>query len=108
MSREIQRHITGIFDELDKYHATKDFREIHYWSTRNWFKDNEEFQMSFTHMQRLLKTVTRYLNLLSEFSDDLEIKVNKCKQLITLESNKNKKFAVRRNKYTNNKRLGAR
>lgn len=107
MSQEIQRHITGIFNELDRYYTSKDLREIHYWSTRIWFKDNEEFHMSFTHMERLIKLVTRQLNQLSESVDDLEIRVNKCKQLIILEKDKNENFAKWHTKYHSNKRLGA-
>lgn len=106
MSQEIQRHITGIYDELDRYHASKDLREIHYWFARDWLKENDEFHMSFIHMERLIKQVTKNLNQLSESVDDLEIRVNKCKQLIILEKDKNENFARRYNKYHSNKRLG--
>jgi hypothetical protein len=106
MSQEIQRHITGIFNELDRYHTSKDLREIHYWFARNWLKGNDEFYISFTHMERLTRLVAKQLNQLSEFVDDLEIRVNKCKQLIILEKEKNQKFAVRYDKYHSNKKLG--
>ena len=106
MSQEIQRNITNIYNELDRYHTSKDLREIHYWSNRSWFQENEEFHMSFTHIERLIKLVTRQLNHLSESVDDVEIHVNKCKQLIILEKEKNEKFARRYNKYHSNKRLG--
>lgn len=106
MSLEIQRHITGIFNELDRYHTSKDLKEIHYWYDREWFRGNDEFRVSFTHMERLIKLVTKHLNQLSESVDDLEIRVNKCKQLIILEKDKNENFARRYNKYHSNKRLG--
>ena len=105
MSQEIQRHITGIFNELDRYHTSKDLKEIRYWFDRDWLK-NDEFYMSFTHMERLTKMVAKQLNQLSESVDDLEIRVNKCKQLIILEKDKNENFARRYNKYHSNKRLG--
>jgi hypothetical protein len=103
----IQQHITNIYNVLDGYHSSKDFREIYYWSVREWFRENDEFHMSFTHIARLIKLVTRQLNQLSESVDDLEIRVNKCKQLIILEKDKNENFARRYNKYHSNKRLGA-
>lgn len=107
MSQEIQRHITGIFNELDRYHTSKDLSEIHYWYDRDWFRENEEFRVSFMHMERLIKLVTKHLNQLSESVDDLEFRVNKCKQLIILEKDKNENFARRYNKYHSNKKLGA-
>lgn len=106
MSQEIQRHITGIYNELDRYHANQDLREIRYWSAREWFRGNDEFRMSFTHMDRLIKQATRHLTQFSESVDDLEIIVNKCKQLIDLEKDKNEIFARKYNKYHSNKRLG--
>jgi hypothetical protein len=47
MSQEIQRHITGIYNELDQYHNNKGLNEICYWHSCKHFKYNEAFQVAF-------------------------------------------------------------
>jgi hypothetical protein len=48
---------------------------------------------------REIKSVTKNLAQLSESIDDLEIHINRCKQLVLLEKGKDIKFAEVYNKY---------
>ena len=99
MSQEIQRHITGIYNELDQYHDNKGLTEICYWHSCKHFKYNEAFQAAFLQVERQIKSVTTNLAQLSESIDDLEIHINRCKQLILLEKEKDIKFAEVYNRY---------
>ena len=93
MSQEIQRHITGIYNELDQYHDNKSLTEIYYWHSCKHFKYNEAFQVAFFQVERQIKLVTKNLAQLSESIDDFEIYINQCKRLILLEKEKDIKFA---------------
>ncbi len=99
MSQEIQRHITGIYNELDQYHDNRGLTEICYWHSCKHFKYNEAFQVAFFQMERQIKLVTKNLAQLSESIDDLEIHVNRCKQLVLLEKEKDTEFAEVYNEY---------
>jgi hypothetical protein len=105
MSLEIQRHITNIYDELDRYRNSKDLREIYHWSSCKSFKYNDAFQSALFQIEQQKKLITKNLNQLSESIDDLEPRVNWCKRLVILEKEKNEKFAVKYDKY--HERLGA-
>jgi hypothetical protein len=99
MSLEIQRHITGIYNELDQYHNNKGLNEICYWHSCKHFKYNEAFQVAFLQVEREIKSVTKNLAQLSESIDDVEICINRCKQLVLLEKGKDTKFAEVYNRY---------
>lgn len=99
MSQEIQRHITGIYNELDQYHDNKGLTEICYWHSCKHFKYNEAFQTAFLQVEREIKSVTTNLAQLSESIDDFEIYINQCKRLILLEKEKDINFAEVYNKY---------
>jgi len=99
MSQEIQRHITGIYNELDQYHDNKGLTEICYWHSYKNFKHNEAFQVAFLQVERQIKSVTKDLAQLSESIDDFEIYINQCKRLILLEKEKDRNFAEVYNKY---------
>ena len=58
MSQEIQRHITGIYNELDQYHDNKGLTEICYWYSCKHFKYNEAFQAAFDQFDA--KKIARY------------------------------------------------
>jgi hypothetical protein len=73
MNREIQQHITDIYSALDEFDNTRDLLEIRYW---------------LWHLTRL-----------SESVDDLEIRVNRCKQLVLVEKEKDPKFVRAYDKY---------
>ena len=99
MSLEIQRHITGIYNELDQYHDNKSLTEIYYWHSCKHFKYNEAFQVAFFQVEKQIKSVTTNLAQLSESIDDLEIHINRCNRLILLEKEKDIKFAEVYNRY---------
>ena len=99
MSQEIQRHITGIYNELDQYHDNRGLTEICYWHSCKHFKYNEAFLVAFFQMESQIKLVTKNLAQLSESIDDLEIHVNRCKQLVLLEKEKDTEFAEVYNEY---------
>lgn len=99
MSQEIQRHITGIYNELDQYHNNKGLAEICYWHSCKHFKYNDAFQAAFFQMERQIKLVTKNLAQLSESIDDFEIYINQCKRLILLEKEKDTNFAEVYNNY---------
>ena len=99
MSLEIQRHITGIYNELDQYHDNKSLTEIYYWHSCKHFKYNEAFQVAFFQVEKQIKSVTKNLAQLAESIDDLEIHINRCNRLILLEKEKDIKFAEVYNRY---------
>jgi len=99
MSQEIQRHITGIYNELDQYHDNKRLTEIYYWHSCKHFKHNEAFQVAFLQVERQIKSVTKDLAQLSESIDDFEIYINQCKRLILLEKEKDTNFVEVYNRY---------
>jgi hypothetical protein len=99
MSLEIQRHITSIYNELDQYHNNKGLAEIHHWHSGKYFKFNDAFQIAFLQVERQVKLVAKDLAQLSESIDDLEIHVNRCKQLVLLKKEKDAEFAKVYNKY---------
>ena len=99
MSQEIQRHITGIYNELDQYHDNRGLTEIYYWHSCKHFKYNEAFQVAFFQVEKQIKSVTKNLAQLSDSIDDLEIHINRCNRLILLEKEKDIKFAEVYNRY---------
>ncbi len=104
MNKEIQRHITGIYSELDDFDNTKDLLEIRYWLLSSNLGQNDNFLVAKFNIEKQKSVVTGHLTRLSESVDDLEIRVNRCKQLVLVETAKDPKFARAYDKY--HKKLG--
>ena len=92
----VQQHITSIYNLLADH---KDLIDINYWLGHSSLGDNENFLAPVykIHNQKIL--VTKNLNQLSESIDDLEIFANQCKNLVLIETKKDKKFAKQYKKY---------
>ena len=99
MNQEIQRHITSIYSKLDDFDNTKDLLEIRYWLLSSNLGQNDNFLMARFNIEKQRELVTRHLTRLSESVDDLEISVNRCKQLVLVEREKDPKFAKAYDKY---------
>ena len=104
MNKEIQQHITSIYSELDDFDNTKDLLEIRYWLLSSNLGQNDNFLAARFNIEKQKSVVTRHLTRLSESVDDLEIRVNRCKQLVLVETAKDPKFARAYDKY--HKKLG--
>ena len=104
MNKEIQRHITGIYSELDDFDNTRDLLEIRYWLLSSNLGQNDNFLVAKFNIEKQKSVVTGHLTRLSESVDDLEIRVNRCKQLVLVETAKDPKFARAYDKY--HKKLG--
>ena len=99
MNQEIQRHITSIYSKLDYFDNTKDLLEIRYWLLSSNLGQNDNFLMARFNIEKQRSVVTRHLTQLAESVDDLEISVNRCKQLVLVEREKDPKFAKVYDKY---------
>lgn len=104
MNREIQQHITSIYNALDDFDNTRDLLEIRYWLLSSNLGQNDNFLVARFNIEKQKELVTRHLTRLSESVDDLEISVNRCKQLVLVEREKDPKFARAYDKY--HKKLG--
>jgi len=104
MNKEIQQHITSIYNALDDFDNTKDLLEIRYWLLSSNLGQNDNFLVARFNIEKQKELVTRHLTRLSESVDDFEISVNRCKQLILVEKEKDPKFARAYDKY--HKKLG--
>jgi len=104
MNKEIQQHITSIYNALDDFDNTKDLLEIRYWLLSSNLGQNDNFLVARFNIEKQKELVTRHLTRLSESVDDLEISVNRCKQLVLVEREKDPKFARAYDKY--HKKLG--
>lgn len=104
MNREIQQHITSIYNALDDFDNTRDLLEIRYWLLSSNLGQNDNFLVARFNIEKRKELVTRHLTRLSESVDDLEISVNRCKQLVLVEREKDPKFARAYDKY--HKKLG--
>ncbi len=99
MNQEIQRHITSIYSKLDDFDNTKDLLEIRYWLLSSNLGQNDNFLVARFNIEKQSSVVTRHLTQLAESVDDLEISVNRCKQLVLVEREKDPKFAKVYDKY---------
>ena len=104
MNREIQQHITSIYNALDDFDNTRDLLEIRYWLLSSNLGQNDNFLVARFNIEKQKELVTRHLTRLSESVDDFEIRVNRCKQLVLVEKEKDPKFARAYDKY--HKKLG--
>lgn len=104
MNKEVQQHITSIYNALDDFDNTKDLLEIRYWLLSSNLGQNDNFLVARFNIEKQKELVTRHLTRLSESVDDFEISVNRCKQLILVEKEKDPKFARAYGKY--HKKLG--
>ena len=99
MNKEIQQHITSIYNALDDFDNTRDLLEIRYWLLSSNLGQNDNFLVARFNIEKQKELVTRHLTRLSESVDDLEISVNRCKQLVLVEREKDPKFARVYDKY---------
>ena len=99
MNREIQQHITSIYNALDDFDNTRDLLEIRYWLLSSNLGQNDNFLVARFNIEKQKELVTRHLTRLSESVDDLEISVNRYKQLVLVEREKDPKFARAYDKY---------
>ena len=105
MNKEIQQHITSIYNALDDFDNTRDLLEIRYWLLSSNLGKNDNFLVARFNIEKQKSVVTRHLTQLAESVDDLEISVNRCKQLVLVEREKDPKFARAYDKY--HKKLGS-
>ena len=87
MNREIQQHITSIYNALDDFDNTRDLLEIRYWLLSSNLGKNDNFLVARFNIEKQ------------------KISVNRCKQLVLVEREKDPKFARAYDKY--HKKLGS-
>ncbi len=104
MNQEIQQNITNLYNLIDDLDNTRDLLEIRYWLLSSNLGQNDNFLVARFNIEKQKELVTRHLTRLSESVDDLEISVNRCKQLVLVEREKDPKFARAYDKY--HKKLG--
>jgi hypothetical protein len=93
MNQEIQQNITNLYNLIDDLDNTRDLLEIRYWLLSSNLGQNDNFLVARFNIEKQKELVTRHLTRLSESVDDLEISVNRCKQLVLVEREKDPKFA---------------
>ena len=99
MNQEIQQNITNLYNLIDDFDNTRDLLEIRYWLLSSNLGQNDNFLVARFNIEKQRELVTRHLTRLSESVDDLELNVNRCKQLILVEKEKDPKFAKAYDKY---------
>jgi hypothetical protein len=99
MNQEIQKNITNLYNLIDDFDNTKDLLEIRYWLLSSNLGQNDNFLVARFNIEKQRSVVTRHLTQLAESVDDLEISVNRCKQLVLVEKDKDPKFAKAYDKY---------
>ena len=99
MNQEIQQNITNLYNLIDDLDNTRDLLEIRYWLLSSNLGQNDNFLVARFNIEKQKELVTRHLTRLSEAVDDLEIYVQRCKQLVLVESEKDPKFARAYDKY---------
>ena len=99
MNQEIQQNITNLYNLIDDFDNTRDLLEIRYWLLSSNLGQNDNFLVARFNIEKQRELVTRHLTRLSESVDELELNVNRCKQLILVEKEKDPKFAKAYDKY---------
>ena len=99
MNQEIQQNITNLYNLIDDFDNTRDLLEIRYWLLNSNLGDNNNYLTARFNIEKQKSVVTRHLTRISEAVDNLEISVNRCKQLILLEKERDPKFAKAYDKY---------
>jgi len=99
MNQEIQQNITNVYNLIDDLDNTRDLLEIRYWLLSSNLGQNDNFLMARFNIEKQKSVVTGHLTQLAESVDDLEISVNRCKQLVLVEREKDPKFAKVYDKY---------
>lgn len=99
MNQEIQQNISNLYNLIDDLDNTRDLLEIRYWLLNSNLGDNNNYLIARFNIEKQKSVVTRHLTRLSESVDDLEISVNRCKQLVLVEREKDPKFAKAYDKY---------
>ena len=85
MSNQIQQQISILYDLLTD---NKDFSEIKHWFFNTPIGQNENF-IAFNYQLNLQKQVARRdLNRLSETTEEIQVLVNQCRQLVLIEQEK--------------------
>jgi len=99
MNQEIQQNISNLYNLIDDLDNTRDLLEIRYWLLNSNLGDNNNYLIARFNIEKQKSVVTRHLTRLSEAVDNLEIYVQRCKQLVLVESEKDPKFARAYDKY---------
>jgi hypothetical protein len=99
MNQEIQQNITNVYNLIDDFDNTRDLLEIRYWLLSSNLGQNDNFLMARFNIEKQKAVVTKHLTQLAESVDNLEISVNRCKQLVLVEKDKDPKFAKVYDKY---------
>ena len=99
MSEEIQKCITNIYNVIELFNTSNEFTEIRYWLLNSNLGKNEHYLFIISQIDKQKKLITKNLTQLSESVDDLEIFINRCKHLISLETEKDQKFAKHYDRY---------
>ncbi len=84
MSQEIQRCITSLYIMIDPFNKSGELVEISHWLLNSNLGKNENYLSVISEIDRQKKVITKNLNKLSESVDDLEILINKSKNLVQL------------------------
>jgi hypothetical protein len=99
MNQEIQQNITNVYNLIDDFDNTRDLLEIRYWLLSSNLGQNDNFLVARFNIEKQKAVVTKHLTRLAESVDNLEISVNRCKQLVLVEREKDPKFARAYDKY---------
>ena len=108
MSRQIQQQISVLYDLLTN---NQDFNEIRHWFLNTPMGQNENF-IAFNYQLNLQKQIVRKdLNRLSETTEEIQILINQCRQLVLVEKEKDenlkkyyKQYSKKIEKQDDNKR----
>lgn len=88
----IQKYITGIYNELEDFNTSKDLTGIRYLLLNSQLGENDNFVACISNIDKQKKLVTRNLTQLSETVEDLELFINKGKNLALVEAKKDRKI----------------
>lgn len=108
MSNKIQQQISVLYDLLTN---NNDFTEIRHWLVNTPMGQNEHF-VAFNYQLNIQKQLARkYLNKLSETTEEIQALVNQCRQLVLVEKEKDenlkkhyKQYSKKTEKQDDNKR----
>jgi len=85
MSRQIQQQISVLYDLLTN---NQDFSEIRHWLVNTSMGQNESF-LAFNYQLNLQKKIAQKdLNKLSETTEEIQTLINKARQIILIEQEK--------------------
>lgn len=82
----VQGHITNVYNELEELNNSHDLTRIRHMFLYSHLGQKEKFVACVYNINEHKKLVTRNLTALSESVDELELAVNKAKQVIEVEA----------------------